>query len=223
MTTTAVPKSEAHVALLKRTHGFKTHLSIPGLSLHLLHLSHQNQGSPNTFLNIARLFAATKTVMLVPANLSFLPLITSDLAKQEFRSGSLPSIVTISPANWPTFSALPFLSPLIIQLDHPVWCTDRFFLDNSRTADWTECLWQFWLDAFGEFRNIQATIRTRSQQAYASGSNSEGTIRRRLSPRFRTEACDFVTRTMATLGPEHYRGWKRKLIWLKQTCGQANT
>jgi hypothetical protein len=173
MTTTAAPKSEAHIALLKRTCDFKTHLSIPGLSLHLLHLSHRDQGSPNTFLNIARLFAATKTVMLIPANLSFLPLITSDLAKQEFRSGSLPSIVTTSASNWSTFSALPFLSPLIIRLDYPVWCTDRFFVDNTRPSDWMECLWQFWLDSFGEFSNIQATFRTRSQQAYVSSANSE--------------------------------------------------
>jgi len=60
---------------------------------------------------------------------------------------------------------LPSLSPLIIQLDHPVWCTDRFFLDNTRPSDWTECLWQFWLDAFGEFRHVQAIIKTRYQQA----------------------------------------------------------
>lgn len=177
MTTTAAPRSKAHVSLLKRIHGFKSHLSIPGLSLHLLHLTHQDQGSPNTFLNIARLFAITKTVMLVPANLSFSPLITSDVAKQEFQSGSLPSVVTTtSVANSSTFSLLPSLSPLLIQLDYPVWCTDRFFLDNSRALDWTECLWQFWLDAFGEFGKVQSTVRTRGQRAYTSGANSEVSI-----------------------------------------------
>jgi hypothetical protein len=163
MTTTTAPRSDAHLALLKRTRGFKTHLSIPGLSLHLLHLSHRDQGSPNTFLNIARLFAGTKTVMLVPTNISFLPLITSDVAKHEFRSGSLPSIVTTSAANWSTFSTLASLSPLIIQSDYPVWCTDRFFVDNTRPSDWTECLWQFWLDAFGEFGKVKAAFRPPSE------------------------------------------------------------
>jgi hypothetical protein len=176
MTTTSAPNSEAHIVLLKRIRDFKTHLSIPGLSLHLLHLTRPDQGSPNTFLNIARLFSATKTVMLVPANLSFSPLITSDLANRESRSRPLPIIVTTSTANWSTFSTLPPLSPLIIQLDHPVWCTDRFFLDNARLSDWTECLWQFWLDAFGEFGNVQATVRTRGQQSDYSRASSEVSV-----------------------------------------------
>jgi hypothetical protein len=173
MTTTATPESEAHVALLKRIRAFKTHFSLPELSFHLLHLTHQDQGSPNIFLNFARLFAATKTVMLVPAGIFFLPRITSDVAEQELRSGSFPFIVTTSAANRSMFSTLPALSPLIIQLDHPVWCTDRFFVDNTRLSDWTECLWQFWLDSFGEFGDVQAAFSMPSQETYNSGANSE--------------------------------------------------
>lgn len=173
MTTTAAPKSEGHVALLKRIRDFKARLSTPGLSLHLLHLAHQDQGSPNTFLNIARLFATTKTVLLVPADISFLPVIVSDVAKQEIRSGSLPSLITTSAANWTTFLTLPSFSPLIIQLDNPVWCTDRFFVANTRPSDWTECLWQFWLNSFGEFGKVQVTSKAPSPQIPSPEANSE--------------------------------------------------
>lgn len=50
----------------------------------------------------------------------------------------------------------------------------------------------------------------------------KGIIRQHLSVKFRTETCDVIARTMATLGPKHYRGWKRKLVWLKQTCGHVS-
>ena len=181
MTTTAAPGSEAHIALLKRTRDFNAHLSTPGLSLHLLHLAYQDQGSPNTFLNIARLFATTKTVMLVPTNISFLPLIASDVAKQKLRSGSLPSLITTSAANWTTFSTLHHFSPLLIQLDDAVWCTDRFFVANTRPSDWPECLWQFWLASFGEFGKVQVTFKTLSQQAPSPEGNSEVSVQHHYS------------------------------------------
>ena len=163
MTTAVAPDSGAHISLLKRIHYLNSHLSIPMLSLHLLHLAHEDQASPNTYINIARLFAVTKTVMLVPANLSLPPLITSDavgIQKSRLR------LVTPSGQIRPTFSTLPSLSSLILPLNHPVWCTDRFFVDNTRASDWRECLWQYWLDSFGEFNNIEATITVRHKQEY---------------------------------------------------------
>jgi hypothetical protein len=39
--------------------------------------------------------------------------------------------------------------------DHSVWCTERFFLSSSRHSDWEACLWQLWLDSFGDVKLLQ--------------------------------------------------------------------
>jgi hypothetical protein len=39
--------------------------------------------------------------------------------------------------------------------NHSVWCTERFFLASSRDFDWDACLWQLWLDSFGDVSFLQ--------------------------------------------------------------------
>lgn len=38
----------------------------------------------------------------------------------------------------------------MLHRDDPLWCTERSFLYVSREADWNDCLWQLWLEHFGE-------------------------------------------------------------------------
>lgn len=159
MTTTRVFGSPAHKSLLREIRSQKEHLSLSGISVHLLH---ENNGrSPNSYLNIARLLSATPLVFLVPANLSTPPPIAYEVFdSQRHLPERLPMLVSSVDQIRSSYSALPKLSPLIIQRDHPVWCTDRFFINNTRAADWKECLWQFWVGSFGNFGNMKAAIKT---------------------------------------------------------------
>lgn len=159
MTTTAGSESPAHKALLRRLRSQKEHLSLSGISVHLLQVDNDG-GSPNSYLNIARLFSTTPLVMLVPANLSTPPSISYEvLNSQKLLPEHLPMIVSSVDQIWSSYSGLPGLSPLIIRRNHPVWCTDRFFINNARAADWKECLWQFWVGSFGTFGKMRATIK----------------------------------------------------------------
>jgi hypothetical protein len=105
------------------------------------------------YLNLARLFSPTLNVLLFPGNLSILPpaeIYGSFLGRSAFDK---PTIFTT--ATLPTFP-LPPLSPVAIPSDHSMWCTERLF-STSRTADWDECLWQFWLESFGQVDLIPIT------------------------------------------------------------------
>lgn len=218
MTTSAKPKTNPQAALFRRLNDLKAD-TLPGLSLHLLHVAIHEQASCNVFLNLARLFAPTSVVMLVPANLSYPPPVSHKaiIVSKRLDARHLPIIVTDNPQNWSTFSALPVLPPIIIQRNHPVWCTERFFMRKTRTSDWRACLWQFWLDAFGGFVDV-GTTNSSARKPFATSE----ILNDRLSVRFRTEACDLVVRTMATIGLKGYKDRKKKLQWLKDTCGQLS-
>ena len=97
------------------------------LSVHLLRIQANTTLSPNAYLNLARFFSQTDRVVLFP--LSSPPLLShSDL----YQVGAVDEDV------------------LVLPKDHAVWCTERIFIDDSREAHWAACLWQFWLDSFGE-------------------------------------------------------------------------
>lgn len=118
------------------------------LFLHVLHLSPSTSDSPNAFLNLARLFSPTSSVLLVPGNIStpLLATLHSSLVSLPLLASRKPVILT----NW-TRKSYPYtpLSPILLPRDYPMWCTERFFPSQSRTADWDECLWQLWLETFG--------------------------------------------------------------------------
>ncbi|GLB37515.1 hypothetical protein LshimejAT787_0405660 [Lyophyllum shimeji] len=217
MTTSAKPKSNPQAALFHRLNDLKAE-NLPGLSLHLLHVGIHEQASSNVYLNLARLFAPTAAVMLVPANLSYSPLVSHKaIVSERLSARQLPLIVTDNPQNWSTFTALPVLPPLVIQRNHPVWCTERYFLRKTRASDWRACLWQFWVDSFGAFVDVGTSNSSVRDSATASEVSND-----RLSVRFRAETCDLVARTMATLGLRKYKDGKKKLQWLKETCGQLS-
>jgi hypothetical protein len=123
------------------------------LSLHLLHVVRGTKDSPNAYLNLARLFAPTKVVVLFPGNLSVLPPVHSHASVLERSSDASdsPVLITSYGSASPPF---PPLSALRLNKDHTLWCTERFFSSPSREQNWQECLRQFWLDSIGEMSFI---------------------------------------------------------------------
>jgi hypothetical protein len=118
------------------------------LFLHLLHLDQATAENPNAFLNLARLFSPTYSVLLVPGNHSNAPWVGlhGALMSSPAMSSQVPAIIgNFSQASYPFKPLLPVLLPR----DYPTWCTERFFPPLSRAADWDECLWQLWLETFG--------------------------------------------------------------------------
>lgn len=177
MTTNAIPESETHLALLRRLFDLKTLLPLSGLSVHLLHVTTRERASPNAYLNLARLFAGSSTVMLVPGDLSVPPFVSLDgILSQKSQPTPLPWIVTPSSQGLATFSALSFGPPVILQQNHPVWCTDRVFYHNTRASDWQECLWQLWVESFGEFGKIHAPLE---MPAKAADSDTNVSLQRK--------------------------------------------
>lgn len=118
------------------------------LSAHVLHLAPGTPANPNAFLNLARAFAQTPMVALFPGNLSVVPSKTFQRSIASSSSFSADKPVIFSLRGRATFPFTP-LSPVLMDRDNPVWCTERFFPGLSRSADWTECLWQIWLESFG--------------------------------------------------------------------------
>lgn len=117
------------------------------MSVHVLHLEADAPDNPNAFLNLARLFAQTSTVALFPGNLSGVPPKTFTRSLLSKRFPSKPVIYSTRGQTAYPFSSL---SPLILERDDPLWCTERFFPYASRSTDWLDCLWQAWLENFGD-------------------------------------------------------------------------
>ncbi|KAF8265354.1 hypothetical protein EI94DRAFT_1736030 [Lactarius quietus] len=126
------------------------------LALHTLHLDPTTPDAPNAFLNLARLFAPTRTVLLVPATPA--------------PPQTPPTIVWPLPISGPIIIKVPEstqpknadkgrpetpLAPVLIPRDHPLWCTERFAFvpvythTSPRAADWDACLWQVQLETYG--------------------------------------------------------------------------
>ena len=117
------------------------------MSVHILHLETDIPDNPNAFLNLARLFAQTSTVALFPGNLSVVP--PKTFTRSLF-SKKLPPKPVIYSMRGQTSYPFSSLSPLILERDDPLWCTERFFPDTTRSTDWSDCLWQIWLENCGD-------------------------------------------------------------------------
>ena len=125
----------------------------------MLHLDLGAADVPNVFLNLARLFAPTQTLLLVPGTPDPPPL--SSILSLFLAHIRDPVIVQVAGPGHGTGiatdkrhpAALTVLSPLLILRDHPLWCTERFAFVPSpaapRAADWDACLWQVQLETFG--------------------------------------------------------------------------
>ena len=124
-------------------------LNVSRLALHTLHLDPKTPDAPNVLLNLARLFAPTRTVLLVPG---------TPTPPQTHPPLTLTGPVIIPAAPQKTADKgrpeTP-LAPVLIPRDHPLWCTERFAFvpaythTSPRAADWDACLWQVKLETYG--------------------------------------------------------------------------
>jgi hypothetical protein len=146
-----------HPALTHLLH--HPNLNASRLALHLLYLDSTTPEAPNVFLNLARLFAPTRTLLLVPGTPKPPPLSSiSSLSLARIRD---PVIVRVAAPGHGTGTATgkgrpaapAVLSPMLIRRDHPLWCTERFAFvpapSAPRTVDWDACLWQAQLETSG--------------------------------------------------------------------------
>jgi hypothetical protein len=146
-----------HPALTHLLHHPK--LNASRLVLHLLHLDPMTPEAPNVFLNLARLFAPTRTLLLVPGTPKPPPPSSiQSLSIAHLRDPVIVRVAAPGHARGITTSkgrlATPaVVSPMLILRDHPLWCTERFAsapaLSTPRTVDWDACLWQAQLETFG--------------------------------------------------------------------------
>ncbi|KAI0047521.1 hypothetical protein FA95DRAFT_1518915 [Auriscalpium vulgare] len=206
LVTTHRPKGPARAPLPRKLSAF---LRAPAfntslLALHVLHLDPATKSdTPNAFLNLARLFAPTANVLLVP--------------------GRTPPPAA---ASAPAAASWPALSSVLLPRDAPVWCTERFFTaapGQARSADWEECLWQLYLDSFGRMPALrEPRWPSPPTDSNAVGIPVEAAIRRRLSARYKSETCVLAQRKLEALAVEEkgrIRGADAdNMRWLKTVC-----
>ncbi|KAK0226029.1 hypothetical protein IW262DRAFT_1359320 [Armillaria fumosa] len=219
ITTNFAPSASAYQNLLRRLNAIKTLPSLAYFSVHILQTNTQASLSPNIFLNIGRLFAPTDTVMIVPAEISLVtPSAELYHSVSEHLSHHLqiPAVLTI--AKEITFPVASF-SPLVLPRDYPVWCTDRFFLASSRSSDWDVCLWQIWLEQQGEIGQVNVSMSHALGPMVVPPAIMK--LRRRLTSRYHSEACDIAIKKRAILEPPNSKIAKRKMQWVKTFCRQT--
>jgi hypothetical protein len=133
-------------------------LNASRLALHTLHLDPTTPDAPNVFLNLARLFAPTRTVLLIPGtpappqtlpNTAWPSAVTDPIIIKDRESTPAP------PKTADKGRPETPLAPVLIPRDHPMWCTERFAFvpaythTSPRAADWEACLWQVKLETYG--------------------------------------------------------------------------
>ncbi|TFK73986.1 hypothetical protein BDN72DRAFT_760659 [Pluteus cervinus] len=191
--TTTIPLSIAHRRLVHRIEEFRKSNSRSNFQVHLLHVWAHTEQSNNAYLNLARLFAPTRNIVLFPGNVSVVA--STDLYREA--------------ASWSNQATTPFLlpdpdhpeySPLAIPFDHGLWCTERFFPYNTRQSDWQECIWQFWLENYGNIStgNMKAVIQELPRPSLSKIEVRGMATFNRLRVEFRAESCELVARQLET-------------------------
>lgn len=149
--TTNVPNSTGYKNLLDY---LTTKHASTNTCIHVLHVPSVAGSSSNTYLNMARFFAQTSQVVLFPNGIPG--------SAHSGRAHSLdklpidtPHPVLLSNTTNRAFSPR-LLAPVILPRDHPVWCTERFYMFGSRVLDWEDCIWNLWLESAGEASSIAA-------------------------------------------------------------------
>ncbi len=166
------------------------------LVAHVVHLDSSAEARPNAFLNLARLLSPCSRTVLFPGNLSYVPPknIYKTLVGQQTSSSSAmtsrihrrkPVVLTMR-----EYTSFPFapLAPLLISRDDSTWCTERFFANISRSADWEECLWQVWLAHFGDVEVKQLQGWTPALSDRSNGWSSENPVMVSI-PQLYSETC----------------------------------
>lgn len=132
----------------------KQHLG-KSVDIHVLQKNPKSSYSPNVYLNIARFFSRTRYVALFPSPaVSILSAEVHDVLQDHIRDHNLsqvlpPTVLSPTKAKVHSLSPFPPLSPILLDQEHPIWCTERFFTSPSREQEWEECLWQYWLNSYG--------------------------------------------------------------------------
>ncbi|VDC06341.1 unnamed protein product [Peniophora sp. CBMAI 1063] len=217
--------SELHgiISAFARTSGIDTASS--RISVHLLQLHPATSDIPNAFLNLARLFAPTSSVLLVPG--IHRPLTVPSLLPHK----GLETPTLVLSAN-DTYSAAvehdDVSVPVFLPRPHDVWCTERFFSPAStdtalmRSADWSACLWQLHLDSMSGM-GIVRTPSWHSARAIpaalgSDASSLDGIIHRRLSTRFRSETCVLAIKRQEVLDAAGAGADAQGIRWLQAAC-----
>lgn len=178
MATATHPHSVLHQQLLQRLKTLRAHPSLSSVTLHLVH-DQKSQYSPSTYLNLARLFANSRTVMLFPANLSNVlpPDFHNALTSRIPHPIRKPLLITSTGTS--AFS-IPDLTPVILPQNYPLWCTEKAFL-ASRTSDWDDCLWQLWLEEYG-LEQANVTISMKAEELATTDGGVASLVRECSSP-----------------------------------------
>jgi hypothetical protein len=137
------------------------------------------------------------------------------------------------------YTRFPFaaLSPALIPKNHPTWCTERFFFSGSRDFDWDACLWQLWLDSFGDVRFLAnhdwkhtGLIVPHTNSALVSAATffsglrlaelEQNKLNQRLSVKYRAETCVLAGKRLDALGIANDKREKAvsRAAWLKSAC-----
>lgn len=217
------------------------------LMAHVLHIDPGTETRPNAFLNLARLLSPCPRTILFPGNLSYAPpkslykaLVSQQLASSSAMTGHVrrrkPIVFTTR-----EYTSFPFasLAPLLISRDDSTWCTERFFANVSRSADWEECLWQVWVAHFGdvETKQLQGWTSVPSDRSNTlepensvmvcllpllrrtrTEACTQEKIHRRLAAKFRGETCGLAIRRFTALRNLSNVADTKKARWLKRVC-----
>ncbi|KIY66869.1 hypothetical protein CYLTODRAFT_491093 [Cylindrobasidium torrendii FP15055 ss-10] len=186
------------------------------VSVHLLSASGM---PPNALLNLARIYAQTKEVVIFPLPSSLLDTDIFPISKY-LRSpdSSRPALLTNSSRPMLNFDKLPPFVPLVIQRDYSAWCPERFFYKHEPALDWNECVWRIWLETLGRVEQISgigATLFTRR------ASHEQDALRSRLISRYRSEACDLAIKRQTVLEPPSTKQGQHGIQWLRHFCKQT--
>ncbi|KAJ3748843.1 hypothetical protein DFH05DRAFT_1358584, partial [Lentinula detonsa] len=173
---------------------------------------------PNVYLNLARLLASTSYTMLFPGNMS---LVASDLTMTKMPTSGIRSAITVVTSGNRVTYPPPSLSPILVQRDHPCWCTERFTFSNSRILNWDQCLTQFWLDSYGHVDGLNATIADGIKENGFRDAFAVCTLtqtHQQLSSKLKAEMCDLSMKKLAMSASQETKEEKQRNRWLKQFC-----
>ncbi|KAI0093341.1 hypothetical protein BDY19DRAFT_989988 [Irpex rosettiformis] len=216
VTTYHEPSSLAYESLYRKLRTLHNLSSIKHkVSVHILHLAADTTENSNVFMNTARLFAQTEKVALFSGNLSVVP--PKAFYRSVVSAVDSPKPVIFTMRQRTTYPFTP-LSPVLISRDNSVWCTERFFLATPRSMEWAECLWQLWLDNYGDVEVKPTSDWIQESKATANTSDIEVKLHRRLGLKYRSETCVLATRQLAALRSSDRNADAIKSRWLKATC-----
>ncbi|KAI9510111.1 hypothetical protein F5148DRAFT_1182501 [Russula earlei] len=216
-------RASDHPALSRLLH--HPMLNASRLTLHVLHLDPTTPEAPNVFLNLARLFAPTRTLLVVPGTPEPPPPTSiKSLSISHVRDPVVVRAAAIGPgrgiaADKRRPATLAALSPIVIPRDHPFWCVERFAFvpapAASRAADWDACLWQVQVETFGAATINGPTLRgwrwdieaEPAEPALPSVSFiKQSGFRHKLDVRYRVETCVLAIKRLELLGEEWHSG-----------------